>query len=177
MSMSRRRLRGLYAITDATLQRPGDLYQRVKLAIEGGAGIVQYRDKSSDARFRLRQARELVEVCKAADACLIINDDVHLAADCGADGIHLGRNDSNVSEARRLLGDSAIIGSSCYNSLDCITDQTKRRSGRHRPDYTKQTTLATAGCGHRWHYTGKRRGTDRRGCRYARRGAGCFRHR
>jgi thiamine-phosphate pyrophosphorylase len=48
---------------------------------------------------------------------LIINDDVELAAECGAQGVHLGRDDAEPLTARRLLGDNAVIGVSCYNSL------------------------------------------------------------
>jgi thiamine-phosphate pyrophosphorylase len=112
------RLRGLYAITDARLQSPDALYQRVSLAIDGGASIIQYRDKSADRRLRLEQARALVELCRARGARLIVNDDVALAATCGADGVHLGRDDTSLSVARQRLGDTAIIGVSCYNSLE-----------------------------------------------------------
>ena len=112
------RLRGLYAITDARLQSPGALCQRVSLAIDGGASIIQYRDKSADARLRLEQAGALVELCRARGARLIVNDDVTLAATCGADGVHLGRDDTGLSVARQQLGDTAIIGVSCYNSLE-----------------------------------------------------------
>ena len=112
------RLRGLYAITDARLQSPDTLYQRVSLAIDGGASIIQYRDKSADRRLRLEQAQALVELCRARGARLIVNDDVTLAATCGADGVHLGRDDASLSAARQRLGDTAIIGVSCYNSLE-----------------------------------------------------------
>jgi thiamine-phosphate pyrophosphorylase len=112
------RLRGLYAITDARLQSPDALYQRVSLAIDGGASIIQYRDKSADTRLRLEQAQALVELCRARGARLIVNDDVALAATCGADGVHLGRDDTSLSVARQRLGDTAIIGVSCYNSLE-----------------------------------------------------------
>ncbi len=118
MRASPDRLRGLYAITDARLQPADSLCERVSLAIDGGAALIQYRDKSTDARFRLRQARALAELCAQRGVRLIINDDVALAADCGADGVHLGRDDTTLATARRLLGDRAIIGASCYNRLD-----------------------------------------------------------
>ena len=112
------KLRGLYAITDTRLQTEDLLCERVGLAIDGGAAIIQYRDKSSDTRRRRQQGRALAELCRARGACLIINDDVALAADSGADGVHLGREDSALPTARQVLGDTAIIGISCYNSLD-----------------------------------------------------------
>jgi thiamine-phosphate pyrophosphorylase len=109
------RLRGLYAITDAALQPPGQLTARVIQAIEGGAALVQYRDKSTDHGLRLRQARELAQECRRRGALLIINDDVQLAADSGAHGVHLGRDDPDPDEARKRLGDEAVVGVSCYD--------------------------------------------------------------
>jgi len=111
-------LRGLYVITDVAPQPVELLCQQVELAVDGGASLVQYRDKSSDARCRLQRARALAAACKDRGVILMINDDVALAADCGADGVHLGRDDPSVSSARRLLGDTAVIGASCYNRLD-----------------------------------------------------------
>jgi thiamine-phosphate pyrophosphorylase len=109
------RLSGLYAITDAALQEPEQLPERVALAIDGGARLVQYRDKSGDRAARLHQARVLAELCRARGALLIINDDAQLAADSGADGVHLGRDDGDPAAARRRLGAGAIIGVSCYD--------------------------------------------------------------
>ena len=109
------RLKGLYAITDAGLQPDAQLEEHVALAIEGGARLIQYRDKSGNSRLRLKQARALAELCNRHNVPLIINDDAGLAADCGAAGVHLGEHDSDLASARKLLGDSAIIGISCYN--------------------------------------------------------------
>jgi thiamine-phosphate pyrophosphorylase len=111
-------LKGLYAITDAALQPPQVLCERVSLAIEGGAAIIQYRDKSGDAGLRLEQAAAVTALCRERGVCAIVNDDVALAAACGAHGVHLGRNDAALAEARRVLGERAIIGVSCYNSLE-----------------------------------------------------------
>jgi thiamine-phosphate pyrophosphorylase len=110
-------LNGLYAITDARLQRPDQLTEHVRLAIDGGARLIQYRDKSADAVFRLRQANALAALCRERGVALIINDDVELAAECGAQGVHLGENDTDPQTARQLLGANAIIGVSCYNRL------------------------------------------------------------
>ena len=113
--MSKARLRGLYAITDASLQPPEQLAERVAQAIAGGARLVQYRDKSRDRALRRHQAAALAELCRAAGVPLIINDDVELAAESGAHGVHLGRDDADPAEARRRLGHGAIIGLSCYD--------------------------------------------------------------
>jgi len=109
------KLRGLYAITDAALQTPGQLVARARQAVEGGAILIQYRDKSNDRVLRQRQARALVELCNAHGAALIVNDDIALAAAVGAHGVHLGRDDSSIATARQQLGDTAIIGISCYD--------------------------------------------------------------
>jgi thiamine-phosphate pyrophosphorylase len=108
-------LRGLYALTDSSLQSPDQLVERVLQAICGGAALIQYRDKSRDSELRSTQARALSEACRRHGVPLIINDDVTLAAECGAQGVHLGRDDSDPSAARHTLGDEAIIGVSCYN--------------------------------------------------------------
>ena len=108
------KLSGLYAITTPSESLP----QQVEAAIAGGARVIQYRDKSSDRPLRLEQAQQLSLICRAADVPLIINDDVELAARVSAAGVHLGRDDIAFSNARRDLGDNAIIGLSCYNDFD-----------------------------------------------------------
>lgn len=112
------RLRGLYVITDSQLTPSQHLIECVALALRGGAALVQYRDKSMDAARRAREARELAVLCRAHRVPLIINDDAALAASAGADGVHLGRDDGDIAQARRVLGENAIIGASCYNALE-----------------------------------------------------------
>ncbi len=110
-------LSGLYAITDSKLT-PGDaLLPAVAAALRGGARIIQYRDKGQDSARRHTEAAALNTLCQAHDALLIVNDDAQLAAAIGAAGVHLGRDDTALSDARRLLGPEAIIGVSCYNQL------------------------------------------------------------
>lgn len=116
--MNNRLKRGLYAITDDSLLSPERLVSAVAEAIAGGAVMVQYRDKSGDEGKRLWEAQDLVHLCRPLDIPLIINDDVELALKVGADGVHLGRDDTPLAEARELLGEEAIIGVSCYNLLD-----------------------------------------------------------
>lgn len=109
--------RGLYAITDNTLTPSERLIPVVAEAIAGGAVMVQYRDKSTDAAKRLWEAQDLVHLCRPLGVPLIINDDVELAMKVEAHGVHLGREDADLAEARALLGEEAIIGVSCYNLL------------------------------------------------------------
>jgi len=107
---------GLYALTP-DLADTHLLAERVAAALAGGATAVQYRNKYADAALRLEQALELARLC-ADRATLIVNDDVELAAAVGAQGVHLGRDDASLALARDRLGRTAILGASCYDSLD-----------------------------------------------------------
>lgn len=108
---------GLYAITDAQLTPEERLSEMVVKAIEGGAAMIQYRNKTADTTQRGREAHLLCDVCRVHRIPLIINDDVDLAHRVGAQGVHLGEADAQVHEARAILGKHAIIGVSCYNDF------------------------------------------------------------
>ncbi len=111
-----RPLHGLYAITDSTLLAGGRLLPWVQAALEGGARIIQYRDKSTDSVRRLAEAEALSRLCQQYAATLIINDDPELACLVGA-GVHLGQTDGPLAAARALLGPQAVIGATCHASL------------------------------------------------------------
>jgi thiamine-phosphate pyrophosphorylase len=112
--------RGLYAITQTDNKSGDTIINEVEAALRGGAVIVQYRDKNpADA---LLLARELVKICHQYDVPLIINDDIELAAMAGADGVHIGKEDGVIAEARKRLGDDAIIGVSCYSFVERALD-------------------------------------------------------
>ncbi|MBN8762395.1 MAG: thiamine-phosphate diphosphorylase [Thiobacillus sp. 63-78] len=108
---------GLYALTFETADT-GHLLRQVEAALAGGVAAVQYRDKSGDVARRHEQASELVALCRRFGAPLIVNDDLRLADLAGADGVHLGRDDGSLREARIILGPGKFIGASCYQSLD-----------------------------------------------------------
>ena len=108
--------RGLYAITDTALQSPGRLIEVVEASISGGAVAIQYRDKSGDVSRRRAEASELLALCRARGVPLIVNDDIELAQEIGADGVHLGKDDRSIESARESLGSEFTIGVSCYNS-------------------------------------------------------------
>ncbi|WP_373185026.1 thiamine phosphate synthase [Halopseudomonas sp.] len=110
-------LSGLYAVTDSQLLPPDKLLPWVDAALAGGARVLQYRDKSADAARRLEEARQLRGLCHYYGATLIINDDLKLAAELGV-GLHLGRDDGCLREARAQLGEHAIIGATCHADLD-----------------------------------------------------------
>jgi thiamine-phosphate pyrophosphorylase len=110
---------GLYAITDGPRD---DLLVACESALAGGAALLQYRDKKQDAARRLAEARALAALCAQRAVPLIVNDDVELAAAAGAAGVHLGEDDADIASARARLGANAIVGVSCYDSLERARD-------------------------------------------------------
>jgi len=108
---------GVYALTPETADT-AHLLARVEAALAGGVAAVQYRDKSADVARRHEQASELAALCRRFGVPLIVNDDLRLADLAGADGVHLGRDDASVREARIILGPKKFVGASCYQSLD-----------------------------------------------------------
>jgi len=113
---NRHNLSGLYAITPG-IDNDFDLFDYATSVLSGGAKLLQYRDKQSNNQQRLARAQALLRLCKAYQARLIINDDVELARVSQADGVHLGADDGDLRQARLSLGESAIIGASCYADL------------------------------------------------------------
>ncbi len=111
-------LKGLYAITDPNLIQADQLINSVKQAILGGAHLIQYRNKTGLAEVCIREASTLLNLCNQYDIPLIINDDVALARQIGAQGVHIGKLDVRMDQARDILGSHAIIGVSCYNRMD-----------------------------------------------------------
>lgn len=111
------RLKGLYVITDPKLTPSAALIDSVTAALQGGARVVQYRDKSCDTEKRLREARALKALCDQYQATFIVNDDVSLAQASDAHGVHLGLDDTAISAARQQLGPSKIIGGTCHGDV------------------------------------------------------------
>lgn len=129
--MFRPLLRGLYAITPTALcTDPEHLLVAVEAALRGGARMIQYRDKSGDHARRLESCRRLTVLCRQHGALLIVNDDVELAAEVGADGVHLGTHDLPLIEARARLGPDRIVGVTCADSLARV-----RAAGEDGADY------------------------------------------
>ncbi|HET7360087.1 MAG TPA: thiamine phosphate synthase [Rhodanobacteraceae bacterium] len=105
---------GLYVVTDGPR---GDLLDAAAAALAGGAALLQYRDKGADRARRAAEARALQALCVRHGVPLVVNDDVALAAEVGAAGVHLGEGDADIAAARHALGAQAIIGGSCYDSI------------------------------------------------------------
>ena len=110
-------IKGLYVITP-DMTDLNTLIHKTKLAIEGGAFMVQYRSKMQDRVVKMQQCAAILRLCREYDVPCIINDDVEMCHILEADGVHLGVNDDNIAEVRRILGEDAIIGSSCYDQLE-----------------------------------------------------------
>lgn len=110
----RSRIQGLYVITDESCSGRTHL-EIAQAALEGGARMIQLRDKHREAGELLPIACQLRELCHAAGALFILNDRVDIACACGADGVHLGQTDLPVSEARKQLGPDRLIGVSVEN--------------------------------------------------------------
>ena len=110
-------IKGLYAITPDSADL-NTLIQKTKSAIEGGAFMVQYRSKIQDRDVKMQQCAAILRLCREYEIPCIVNDDVDMCRILEADGVHLGEKDDNIAEVRHILGEDAIIGSSCYDQLD-----------------------------------------------------------
>jgi thiamine-phosphate pyrophosphorylase len=140
-------LRGLYAITDSHLIPSRHFVATVEEAIKGGARVIQYRDKSTNNNQRFQQAQALHYICQQYQVPLIINDDVALAQQVGAEGIHLGQTDAKLTTVRNMLGNGAIIGISCHNQLALAQEAVAKGAtyvafGRFFPSQTKPNAVA-----------------------------------
>ncbi len=111
----------LYAVTDRKWARDTDaFFAQIEAAIRGGAGVVQLREKGMDRAAFLEEAKRFVALCRELGAVSIINDDVETAKLSGADGVHLGQEDTAVRDARETLGTGKIIGASAHNVHEAI---------------------------------------------------------
>lgn len=137
--------RGLYAITpdEPDTER---LTALVTAALEGGAAILQYRNKLADQALREKQALALLPLCRRAGVPLIINDDLDIALAVDADGLHLGGDDGDLATARQALGPDKFLGASCYDRLELAIEARDRGAdhvafGAVYPSSTKPVTI------------------------------------
>ena len=107
---------GVYLITD----QGDNLAERVCQALRGGVSVLQYRAKDKGRAACLAEGSELKRLCAAFGTALIVNDDVDLARELNADGVHLGQNDGTIAEARAVLGPDKIVGKSTHNLDEAI---------------------------------------------------------
>ena len=119
--MTRPGIDGLYAVTPDVADS-ANLVTMTQQVLAGGARLVQYRNKTANIALRLEQARLLAHLCRKFNVPFIVNDHPDLAAEVGADGVHLGQEDASVTETRLKLGHGKIIGVSCYDRLELAVE-------------------------------------------------------
>ena len=114
----------LYAVTDRAWAADTDaFFAQIEAAIDGGAAFVQLREKHLGQDDFLAEARRFVALCREKGAVSIINDNVEIAAEVGADGVHVGQEDLACGRARAILGPDRIIGVSAHNVEEALAAQ------------------------------------------------------
>lgn len=119
MKLSKEHL-ALYAVTDRRWTGKYTLAEQVQQAINGGAGIIQLREKDADYETFLQIAKELREITEKAGVPFLINDNIDVALAVNADGIHIGQSDTAAKKAREVLGPDKIIGVSAQTTEQAI---------------------------------------------------------
>lgn len=115
----------LHVLTDTELQSRFSHVELAKLAIKGGADILQFRQKIGTTREMIEICREIKRLCEDSDVTFIVNDRVDVAIASEADGVHLGQEDFPIPLARKLLGETRIIGGSAVTleeAQECLSE-------------------------------------------------------
>lgn len=110
----------LYAVTDRTWAKEVTLMEQVKQALEGGITFLQLREKHLSEDEFMKEAKEMKELAKKYQVPFVINDNIRIAKEVDADGVHIGQDDMSVEEARKLLGEDKIIGVSAHNVKEAL---------------------------------------------------------
>lgn len=110
----------LYAVTDRMWTGKQTLYEQVEDALRGGVTCVQLREKELDEDAFLKEAIEIKELCHKYRVPFFVNDNVKIAIQCGADGIHVGQEDMAAGAVRALVGDRMMIGVSVHTVEEAI---------------------------------------------------------
>ncbi len=111
-----KQLNGLYVITDDILTPSNTMKNQVEQALQGGAKLVQLRNKTDSIEIIRDQVKELQELCHSYDALFVLNDDIDLAIQLQCDGLHIGKSDHHRFEEIRQ-NFQGIIGVSCYGDI------------------------------------------------------------
>ena len=119
----------LYAVTDRHWLGDETLYDQVKKALDGGATFVQLREKKLDREDFLAEALEIQKLCKKYGVPFVINDEVSIAKDIDADGVHVGQSDMEAMDVRKVLGPDKILGVSAQTVEQAIIAE------KHGADY------------------------------------------
>lgn len=110
----------LYAVTDRSWLGTESLYSQVKKAIDGGVTFVQLREKELAQEAFYKEALEIQALCREKNIPFVINDNVALAKDIDADGVHVGQEDMEAGDVRSLLGPDKIIGVSAHSVEEAL---------------------------------------------------------
>ncbi len=110
----------LYAVTDRAWVGKMSLYEQIEATLKNGATCIQLREKHLDDEMFLEEARQIAALCKQYNVPLIINDNVSVAIQCNAEGIHVGQEDMTVQEVRKLVGDQMMIGVSANTKEEAL---------------------------------------------------------
>lgn len=113
----------LYAVTDRAWVGTKSLYEQVKEALENGVTCVQLREKELNESDFLKEAKQISTLCKEYKVPFIVNDNVNIAIACKAEGIHIGQEDMELTNVRKLVGEDMIIGVSAHNVEEAIKAQ------------------------------------------------------
>ena len=113
----------LYAITDRNWLNGNTLASQVEDALRGGATFLQLREKNASKKEIIKEALEIKEICKKYNVPFVIDDDVDIAKEVNADGVHIGQNDASYKYARDILGDNKIIGMTAHNLEEAMAAQ------------------------------------------------------
>ncbi len=105
----------LHVVTDTSVQSRYSHIELAEMACDGGAQVIQFRDKFLEHDALVDTARRMAAICRAHGVTLVVNDRADIAHEAGADGVHLGRDDASVRDARLLLGAQAVIGGTAGN--------------------------------------------------------------
>lgn len=110
----------LYAVTDRAWLNGSTLYEQVKQALLGGATFIQLREKNLNNKDFLEEALQIKKLCHDYSVPFIINDNIEIALETNADGIHVGQNDMEAAQVRKLLGENKILGVSAQTVEQAI---------------------------------------------------------
>lgn len=139
-------------ITDTTVQKKYSHIEIAKLAIKGGADIIQLRDKHLSTSELIETAKKIAALCRKSKVIFLVNDRVDVALVSDADGVHLGQEDIPVKDARKLLGRNKIIGGTAHDmkeALECDKagadyigfGHIYPTASKHKPDKPKGTMM------------------------------------
>lgn len=110
----------LYAVTDRAWTGRQSLYEQVEAALKGGATCIQLREKDLNGKDFLREAMEISALCKEYQVPFLINDNVEIAIQCHADGVHVGQEDMEAFKVRQRVGKDMIIGVSVHSVEEAL---------------------------------------------------------